>query len=377
MTPTRILVVDDEVGMRRAVERVLGSRYQVTATGSSHEAIEIASRTSPHLAILDIRMPELDGFELMARLKQRQPDLDVILMTGSVDDQDEKLVRAIRGAAFYFIQKPFDRDVLRTLVERCVELRTRREDNRRHVQRLERELAAARAFQQSLLPPSDATLPGATINCRLVPSSELGGDLYDYASNRRGQTALLIADVAGHGASAAMLTAVVKAAFRASEPDDFEPMAVADRVRIGVSAFGLERFVTLIAAKVCPDRQLLTYVNAGHPPGLIWNTEGRREWLGSTGPLLSPALAGLTGRRGVSWEIGEVPCKPGDHLLLYTDGLSEALDSSGDGTRLLAVVARHQDGGAGLVESLLGEVIPHGSAGSPEDDLTLLCATLT
>ena len=174
MTPTHILVVDDEAGMRRAVERVLGSRYQVTATGSSREALEIASRTAPHLAILDIRMPELDGFELMARLKQQQPGLDVILMTGSVDDQDEKLVRAIRGAAFYFIQKPFDRDVLRTLVERCVELRTRRDDNRRHVQRLERELAEARAFQQSLLPPSEATLPGAKISCRLVPSSELG-----------------------------------------------------------------------------------------------------------------------------------------------------------------------------------------------------------
>ena len=51
-------------------------------------------------------------------------------MTGSVDDLDEKLVRAIRSPAFYFIQKPFDREVLRTLVERCVELRWRREDHR-------------------------------------------------------------------------------------------------------------------------------------------------------------------------------------------------------------------------------------------------------
>jgi phosphoserine phosphatase RsbU/P len=376
MTPTRILVVDDEAGMRRAVERVLGSRYQVTATGSSREALEIASRTAPHLAILDIRMPELDGFELMARLKQQQPGLDVILMTGSVDDQDEKLVRAIRGAAFYFIQKPFDRDVLRTLVERCVELRTRRDDNRRHVQRLERELAEARAFQQSLLPPSEATLPGAKITCRLVPSSELGGDLYDYACDRLGQPALLIADVAGHGTSAAMLTAVVKAAFRASEPDDFDPMAVADRVRVGVSAFGFERFVTLIAAKVSPERRLLTYVNAGHPAGLLWNTGGRREWLGSTGPLLSPALASLTARRDVRWELGALPCERGEHLLLYTDGLSEALDGSGEGSRLLAIVERNQDGGAGLVESLLAEVGYRGSTTPPEDDLTLLSATI-
>ena len=96
-------------------------------------------------------MPDLDGFELMSRLKARVPALDVILMTGSVDDLDEKLVRALRSPAFYFIQKPFDREVFRTLVEPCVELRRRREDHRQHLQRLETEMAQASAFQQSLL----------------------------------------------------------------------------------------------------------------------------------------------------------------------------------------------------------------------------------
>jgi CheY-like chemotaxis protein len=74
----------------------------------------MAGEFHPELAIVDIRMPDLDGFELMARLKARFPGLEVILMTGSVDDLDEKLVRAIRSQAFYFIQKPFDREVLRT-----------------------------------------------------------------------------------------------------------------------------------------------------------------------------------------------------------------------------------------------------------------------
>ena len=101
-------------------------------------------------------MPDLNGFDLMAQLKARFPSLDVILMTGSVDDLDDKLVRAIRSAAFYFIQKPFDREVLRTLVERCVELRRRREDHRQNLKRLEKELAEARTFQQSLLPEREA-----------------------------------------------------------------------------------------------------------------------------------------------------------------------------------------------------------------------------
>src|SRR6266849_1438153 len=208
MRSSRILVVDDEPGMLRAVERVLSGTYHVIGTRSSRDALSVAVEFHPEIAIVDIRMPDLDGFELMAALKTRFPDLDVILMTGSVDDLDEKLVRAIRSPAFYFIQKPFDRDVLKTLVERCVELRWRRGEHRRHLERLETEMAEARAFQQSMLPDRETVLNRLAICCRYTPCSALGGDLYDYAAASSGETALLIADVSGHGVSAAMLTGV-------------------------------------------------------------------------------------------------------------------------------------------------------------------------
>src|SRR4029450_248355 len=165
MRPARILVVDDEPGMLRAVERVLTEDHHVVSTRISREALSLADKFHPELAIVDIRMPDLDGFELMTQLKARFPGLDVILMTGSVNDLDEKFVRAIRSAAFYFIQKPFDREVLRTLVERCVELRRRREDHRQTLVRLEAEMAEARAFQQSLLPDPEATINRAAVCC--------------------------------------------------------------------------------------------------------------------------------------------------------------------------------------------------------------------
>src|SRR6185436_13814402 len=103
----RILVVDDEPGMLRAVMRVLSPRHQVVAVATPSEALALLSTFEPDLAILDVRMPEMDGFELTARLKSERPDLDVILMTGSLSELDAKLVRAIRENAFYFIQKPF------------------------------------------------------------------------------------------------------------------------------------------------------------------------------------------------------------------------------------------------------------------------------
>lgn len=368
----RILVVDDEPGMLRAVERVLSSHHHVVGTRHSRDALSLADEFHPDLAIVDIRMPDLDGFELMAQLKVRIPRLDVILMTGSVDDLDEKLVRAIRSPAFYFIQKPFDREVLRTLVERCVELRWRREDHRQNLKRLETEMAEARAFQQSLLPERERIVNGVAVSCRYSPCSGLGGDLYDYASGTDGRTALLIADVSGHGVSAAMLTGIVKSAFHASHVDGFDPIAVVRRVSLGLAAFSPDRFVTLIAALISPEERYLRYVNAGHPPILLWGREREPEWLPSTGPLVSPVLLETI------WDAAVVPMNKRDHLLLYTDGVWEPLANE-DGraeARFTDAINRVPEGGTTLLDTILADVHRELTGQLQPDDLTLLTATL-
>jgi len=371
MKSARILVVDDEPGMLRAVDRVLSKDHHVVGTRLSREALSIAGDFHPELAIVDIRMPDLDGFELMAQLKARFPGIDVILMTGSVDDLDDKLVRAIRSPAFYFIQKPFDREVLRTLVDRCLELRWRREEHRLNLKRLETEMAEARAFQQSLLPDRETVVNGVAVCCRYTPSSALGGDLYDYAAST-GRTALLIADVSGHGVSAAMLTGIVKSAFHASHVDGFEPAAVVQRVSMGLAAFSPDRFVTMVAALISPEERQLRYVNAGHPPVALWGRTREPRWLHSTGPLVSPALMEST------WESPVVPIHEGDHLLLYTDGISDALaDDNGKSEKgFTRIIDRESEGGAPLLDTILADVHRR-LAGRPQpDDLTLLTASV-
>ena len=369
MRSARILVVDDEPGMLRAVDRVLSKDHHVVGTRLSRDALSMAGEFHPELAIVDIRMPDLDGFELMAQLKARFSGIDVILMTGSVDDLDDKLVRAIRSPAFYFIQKPFDREVLRTLVERCLELRWRREEHRLNLKRLETEMAEARAFQQSLLPNRETIVNGVAVCCRYTPSSALGGDLYDYAAST-GRTALLIADVSGHGVSAAMLTGIVKSAFHASHVDGFEPIAVVQRVSMGLAAFSPDRFVTMVAALISPEERQLRYVSAGHPAVALWGKTRKPLWLHSTGPLLSPVLTAST------WEAPVVPIHEGDHLLLYTDGISDALadDHGRAERRFTSIIDRASEGGAPLLDTILADVHEQ-LAGRPQpDDLTLLTA---
>src|SRR5262252_6310986 len=176
MSSWRILVVDDEAGMLRSVERVLGQDYNVLSTPSSREALGLAKTFKPDLAILDIQMPDMDGFQLMEELRTLDPELDVIFMTGTIHELDAKLIRAIRKDAFYFLQKPFDRGVILSLVERCLERKRLDRSNRKHLLRLERELGDARAFQQSILAPRFGTVGGISVFAQYIPCSELAGD---------------------------------------------------------------------------------------------------------------------------------------------------------------------------------------------------------
>jgi sigma-B regulation protein RsbU (phosphoserine phosphatase) len=367
----RILVVDDDQGILRAVSRILGRKHQVVCVGSGEAALEEARKLKPDLAIVDIRLPAMNGFEVTRALKAAQPDVDAILMTGNAEEPDDNLIRAIDEGAFYFIQKPFDRRVLLTLVNRCLELRRLRDEREKFLQRVERELEEARQFQLSLLPPTHVELPGLSIAARYLACNELAGDIYDYVEAGDGAVALLIADVVGHGTSAAMMTGVVKAAFRASHVDDFEPKAVVERVREGIRDFDPSRFVTLCCARVSPKRRELTYVNAGHPEPIVRAGSDQPVLLDSTGPLLSSALLEIPCEQ-VTRELG-----PGDSLLLYTDGVTEARGPGGmfGQHRLVSALLRGERG-PNLLDGLLSEVVAFSNTPNNQDDITLLTLDL-
>jgi CheY-like chemotaxis protein len=204
---TRVLVVDDDAGVLRAVKRILESSCELASASSPAEALAVAPALAPDLAILDIRMPGMDGFELMQRLKGEQPDLDVIFITGSMTEPDANLIRAIRQGAFYYIQKPFDREVLQTLVDRCLELRRLRA-------LADGELSKLRRVQTQLLPQSAPAHPEYLLAFRYRPFYFATGDYYDFFPQPDGTLAAFIGDSSGHGPSACMLMATMRTLLR-------------------------------------------------------------------------------------------------------------------------------------------------------------------
>lgn len=359
--------------MLHTIERILAQRYQVTTALSAGEALTVTEGLGPELAILDIRMPKMDGFKLLGRLREIKPDLDVIFMTGIIHELDAQLIRSIREKAFYFVQKPFDREVLLTLVERCLELRRLAAENRRHLGRLERELEEARGFQRSLLPRATAFLGGVDLAAIYQPCTELGGDLYDYAGSGEGRATVLIADVSGHGVSAAMLTAIVKSSFHDTRAEGYEPLAVVRRISRAIGSFEASRFVTVICARLCAKDRKLEYVNAGHPNGLLWNDNGDKTLLPGTGPLISPVFP------EAEWEQRSLPLATGDKLFLYTDGVTETLDDRDEfgEKRLFDALQDRPLRGQELMQHVLSTLKRFSGARPAADDRTLLTATIT
>lgn len=368
MDSARILVVDDEPGLLHTVGRILSPRYAVSCCATPEEARQRARDERPDLAVLDVRMPGCDGFELAAELRELCPGLDVIYMTGVVDEVDAQLVRSIRERAFYFIQKPFDRSVLLTLVERCLELRSLSDQNRRYVELLESELQSARAFQQGMLPARSAVVEGVQVDARYDTCDDLGGDFFDYHAAGPGRAAFLLADVSGHGVRAALLVGVLKAAFHAAAEDDFEPASVVRRIASGLASFDDATFVSVFCGRVDTRAGRLEYVNAGHPAAWLLRADGGHEKLALTGLVISPAL------QDEPREQRRCAFAGGDALVVCTDGVLEARGEAGQygRERLDALLEASTARGAALLAEVVADVTRHRGGRPVDDDVSLL-----
>jgi sigma-B regulation protein RsbU (phosphoserine phosphatase) len=169
-----------------------------------------------------------------------------------------------------------------------------------------------------------------------------------------------------------MLTGLVKSSFSSVLGEGRDPAAVAFAVAAAIRPYGYERFISMTCACVHPHRRELIYVNAGHPPPILWSTNRPPLELEATGPIISPALPDTT------WESCKIPLSPGDRLLLYTDGLREASSGHEDfGTdRIRAALERWPAGGPAMLDALLAEVDRFRAGRPPTDDLTIVTAAL-
>ena len=261
---------------------------------------------------------------------------------------------------------------IETLLEQAAEKR-----------RLEEELRIAREIQMSLLPRHAAPMPGLVLAALCVPAREVGGDYYDFFVLGPRRLGLLVADVAGKGTSAALYMAELKGLMLSLSQIHESPRQLLIEVnRIIAANLDSRSFITMTYAVIDLERRTLTYARAGHTP-LVHRTAApppQARLVAPSGMVVGLQLDGLEHRFAELLEEVTVPLVDGDVFLLYTDGLSEAMNADGDlfsEERLRVLVEEHGGlGSDGLRERIVRDVEAHVATADPHDDMTLIVVTI-
>ncbi|HSK81641.1 MAG TPA: SpoIIE family protein phosphatase [Thermoanaerobaculia bacterium] len=239
--------------------------------------------------------------------------------------------------------------------------------------RLEEELALARRIQVALLPSKLPEVAGWELHGGNIPSRGVSGDYYEVVERLDGrEIVLMVADVSGKGMAASLLTVSLQALSMGPVEDGLPPDEICARLsRLLYRRTPPEKYATAFLGVLTPETGLLRYTNAGHNPPLVVRAEGTVEELAATGvPLGLLPVAPYTA--------GEVTLTPGDTLVLYTDGLAEAMDPEGEEyglERMTAVCLRHRGEPCKQLAAALEEDLAGFVRGVPyADDRTIVMA---
>jgi serine phosphatase RsbU (regulator of sigma subunit) len=366
----KVLVVDDDQEIHRLLRARLEARgYHVTAASSGEEGVGKLRELRPDLVFLDVAMSGMTGIDVLDVIRSQRLDVAVILTTAYSSEQ--VAIAALRHGADDYLRKPFDRGEFQAALDRTLSRLTmsrqikqlRKELENKQVQ-LAEELARAAAVQSELLPVENPPLPGFEIGARCLPAREVGGDFYDWQQLPGGVLSLTVGDVMGKGMSAALLMATVRAVIRAVVSQHGPAEAVqhtatsldGDLARSG-------SFVTLFHAQLNTLTSELRYVDAGHGQALLRRADGTIEPLQPYGLPLGV----LSTER---YSEGVITLGPGDLLVIYSDGLSEARpDLFRDAQTLAAQIDATET--AGVTAQRLVDLAT-AAGGQLPDDLTVV-----
>lgn len=233
-----------------------------------------------------------------------------------------------------------------------------------------RELEQAAVIQRGLFPEAAPQVPGWEIAGSSDPCREVGGDYYDYASMADGRTAVIVADVAGKGLPAAIMMSSLQARFMTLAEEANSADLLLTRLNRGItSKCPGNRFITAFLAVVEPGTGRVEYANAGHNPPLVRRSDGSLEWLKEGGPVL-----GIL--NSIQYGAGQFQLEPGDALVLYSDGVTEAPDLSDEEfgeERLVEACASLPDmSAADWIRDLRVRIWEHANGAPQGDDLTVV-----
>jgi serine phosphatase RsbU (regulator of sigma subunit) len=320
----RIVLIDDNANDVEVIRRFLERKgYAVSPATSGEEGLALASRITPDAVVVDYRMPGMDGFEVVRRMKS-DPQLrtiPVLLLTGA--DAASTVVDGLGAGADDFVTKGSDIEVLLARLQALLRVKRYQDQLRKLHQQITRDLQIARRVQEALVPPGAFRSPRIEIRSAYIPNDALSGDFYDYFVED-GTIYLFVADVSGHGLPAAILVSLLKSYIH-TEVDPNTPLSeLMGRLNDFLFSVSLPtQFATAQLFRIDATGNL-AYANAAHPAFLLHKREGGKTiFLEEPSPLLGAMPRMVYDERGLK-------VSPGDTLFMYTDGLTDRRSAGGE-----------------------------------------------
>ncbi|MCB0210449.1 MAG: SpoIIE family protein phosphatase [Anaerolineae bacterium] len=331
--PGRILVVDDHKTNRlkisMAVKR-LGHTPILAENGRI--ALDILQNQPVDLVLLDIIMPEIDGYQVLAEMKSRSELRDIPVIVISAQEELLSIIKAIELGAEDYLPKTFDPILLKARIGACLEKKRLRDQQAATLAQLDTEnkrksaeLESARQIQRSMLPLATPSLPYLDIVAWQETASEVGGDYYDFFTRVGDKQLLVLGDATGHGVSSALMVSMTKALLLAHRSHDIKSLLEELNVILCKLGLGkqLNMALLLLELQEKPDGGLAVTVSGGGiPPIYIL-----RPAASLTEVLISGLPLGITPEavyQVTSFELG-----PGDVIILMSDGVVEQFNAFG------------------------------------------------
>lgn len=372
MNEEKVLLVDDNpTNLQVLVGTLEGRDYNLLIAKNGENALTIVRKARPDLILLDIMMPEMDGYEVCRQLKADPTlrEIPVIFLSALGDTKDK--VQGLNLGAVDYITKPFQpEEVIARVNTHLTIYRLKREVQEKRDE-LEHELQVVAEEQRNLLPHQLPQIDGLRLAAHYETSRYAGGDYYDIIQLPDNRWGFMMADAAGHSTSAAVLVAMTCALLRSYPEPPLEPDNVLKRINTHLCNLSNDNFITAIYTVYDAKTQILSIARAGHPPPILYRPEeGKAIELPCNGvfPLAIDPY-------------GEVPLtqtrmQAGDRLLLYTDGITERFNPQGqcyEVERLCQKFAEDCDHDVRKSMTMIVEDVNRFADGLPaDDDQTLL-----
>ena len=374
----KILMVDDESDLEQLVRQrmrreIRSGQYAFLFAGDGVEALEaLGEHSDIDLVLSDINMPRMDGLTLLEKIPDVDTDLRSVVISAYGDMKNIRA--AMNRGAFDFVTKPIDFDDLRVTIDRGLrqlEMWREAEASKDKLLTLQSELDVANSMQQSILPKQFPKNDQYELYGSMAPARNVGGDFFDIIRLEYGRLGIAIADVSDKGIPAALFMMSSRTLLKGAALGDNDPGTVVtvvnDQLQDGNEA---NMFVTLFYAVFDPETGLVRYANGGHNPPLIVHKDGSSTVL----PLTGGVALGVAPQFEFSTD--QVRLEPGEALVMYTDGVSEAEDPDSEEfgmDRLLEVFAGAKlESARAANDAVFAAVREFAGDRSQSDDITCL-----